>query len=73
MATDALCALLLSAEGYRANVAEFVSAEHTAKNVLLTGVYKGPNPRRAEILRDVADVKARFGIREQRLETLLGA
>jgi len=71
MATDAIRALLLSAHGYRTNVAEFISAEHTAKNVLITGVHKGPNPRKAEILAQVADVKARFGIKEQKLETLL--
>ena len=72
MATDAIRALLLSAHGYRTNVAEFISAEHTAKNVLITGVFKGPNPRKAETLAQVSEVKLRFGIKEQKLEKLLG-
>ena len=67
MVTDAVRAKLLEAEGYRVNVAEFVSAEHTAKNVLIAAVRKGPNPRRTQVLSDVADMMAQFGVKEQKL------
>jgi len=56
LATDTLRAQLLELHGYRAQLVEFVSLEHTAKNVLIRAV-KGPpageEARRAyEALRD---------------------
>lgn len=71
MVTDGLRAKLLESQGYRVNVAEFISAEHTAKNVLITGVFKGANPHRTDILAQITDIKKQFGIQEQKLEKLL--
>jgi SAM-dependent methyltransferase len=71
MVTDSLRALLLEAEGYETQVFEFVSLEHTSKNKMILAVRRGPNPRRDEVLRQVRDIKAFYGIREQCLETLL--
>jgi hypothetical protein len=45
--TDALRASALEALGYRVDVMEFVSAEHTAKNVMIRAV-RAPSPHRAE-------------------------
>lgn len=36
--TDAVRALLLEAHGYEVRIIEFVSTEHTAKNLLITAV-----------------------------------
>ncbi|HWB61038.1 MAG TPA: SAM-dependent methyltransferase [Chthoniobacteraceae bacterium] len=76
MATDALRTLLLERAGYRVRVAEFVSPEHTAKNVMLIATRR---PRTlaesavAEINRRIVALKKFYGIKHQRLEHLLMA
>jgi SAM-dependent methyltransferase len=70
--TDGLRALLLEASGYQVKVFEFISLEHTDKNKMLLGIKHNQNPARAaELWQQVSALKAYFGIREQRLETLL--
>jgi len=72
MVTDGLRALLLEAQGYETQVFEFVSLEHTSKNKMILAVRRGTAPaRRDELLRQVAEVKAFYGIHEHCLETLL--
>lgn len=70
--TDALRALLLEIHGYKAEVFEFISPEHTSKNLMIAA------QRRAQP-RDAGPLRAQFrelmqfhGIREQRLARLLG-
>ncbi|HSI56573.1 MAG TPA: SAM-dependent methyltransferase [Ideonella sp.] len=73
MVTDSLRALLLEAEGYDAQVFEFVALEHTSKNKMILAV-KRPRPaagRREAALRQVAEIKAFYGVREHALESLL--
>ncbi|MEO8298109.1 MAG: SAM-dependent methyltransferase [Burkholderiales bacterium] len=74
MVTDSLRALLLEAHGYDTQVFEFISLEHTAKNKMILAV-KRATPlaaaRRDELLRQIAEIKAFYGIREQQLEALL--
>jgi hypothetical protein len=41
-ATDALRALLLEWAGYRTKVFEFISTEHTAKNLMIAGIRVRP-------------------------------
>ena len=69
--TDALRALLLEWAGYRTKVFEFVSTEHTAKNLMIAAVKAHPagNADTAEKLRDFARF---YGIRTQKLATHLG-
>ena len=70
-ATDALRALLLEWSGYRTRVIEFISTEHTAKNLMITAVKareKG-DPAAADRIREFA---AFYGIRRQALATQLG-
>ena len=78
MVTDGLRALLLEAHGYDAQVFEFVALEHTSKNKMIlavrrTGRQDTPQAlrRRADVLAQVAELKAFYGIREHCLETLL--
>lgn len=76
MLTDSLRALLLQAAGYDTQVFEFVSLEHTAKNKMILAVKREkplPEPARAELLAQVAELKRFFGVREQQLETLLAS
>ncbi|MCT8986302.1 class I SAM-dependent methyltransferase [Shewanella phaeophyticola] len=71
MVTDGLRALLLEAHGYDTQVFEFISLEHTSKNKMILA-QKRKQPRdNSAILKQVADIKAFYGIKEQCLETLL--
>jgi hypothetical protein len=76
MVTDSLRALLLEANGYDAQVFEFVSLEHTSKNKMILAVRRRQplTAARQQALRDeIAAIKAFYGIREHCLETLLQA
>ena len=43
MVTDAIRALILEAFGYKTKVFDFISTEHTPKNVLIVGIKKEKN------------------------------
>jgi SAM-dependent methyltransferase len=73
MLTDGLRALLLDACGYDTQVFEFVSLEHTAKNKMILAVKRPSAVAKDELLQQVRDIKAFYGIQEQCLETLLKA
>ena len=67
--TDGIRALLMEANGYQVKALEFVSVEHTPKNMMLIGVKKKAN---LDALAKIQAIKAQFGIKEHYLETLLG-
>lgn len=71
--TDGIRALLLEANGYKTSVFEFISTEHTAKNVMITAVAGGEKSsgKKAAALEKVAALKAGFGVKEHFLEKLL--
>ena len=71
MVTDTLRALLLEANGYKTQILEFVSLEHTSKNKMILAVRGAGTAARDEILAQVAELKAFYGIEHQMLETLL--
>jgi hypothetical protein len=76
MVTDSLRALLLEANGYDAQVFEFVALEHTSKNKMILAVRRtagGPTEqqRRAAAQAQVDEIKAFYGVREHCLETML--
>ena len=72
MVTDSMRALLLETCGYEAQVFEFVSLEHTSKNKMILARRLDAAGDRVERARgELADLKSFYGIREQRLETLL--
>jgi len=76
MVTDSLRALLLEAHGYDTQVFEFVALEHTSKNKMILAVKRDPHGARAaspEVLRQVQEIKAFYGVAEHCLETLLRA
>jgi hypothetical protein len=73
MVTDTLRALLLELSGYRTKVFEFVSDAHTPKNNLIVAEKDGRAGRdREAVLKQIAEVKAMFGIERHYLEGLLG-
>jgi hypothetical protein len=69
--TDALRAELLEWCGYRTKVLEFISTEHTAKNLMIAAVKVRP-PGDAADARRVRQLAAFYGIRTQRLASHLG-
>jgi len=71
--TDSLRALIMEAFGYKTNVFEFISTEHTPKNVMIVGrkVFE-TNPEKQQLLDNIAAIKQFFGIKKHYLETLLG-
>jgi hypothetical protein len=78
MVTDSLRALLLEANGYDAQVFEFVALEHTSKNKMILAVRRAPDApdeayRRAQAREQIVQIKTFYGIGEQCLETMLAA
>ncbi len=71
MVTDTIRALILECFGYKTQVMEFIEMEHTPKNVLLVGRKTNKVTNRGQILRQIADLKVRYGIKQHYLETVL--
>jgi SAM-dependent methyltransferase len=75
--TDALRARLLEWAGYRVKVFEFISAGHTAKNLMIAAIKPRPAEQRApdatnEIARHIRALAAAYGVRTQALAAQLG-
>jgi Methyltransferase domain len=66
--TDGMRALLMEAHGYKTKVFEFISTEHTPKNVMIVGIKGKP---KKEALLQIDALKKHYGISHHYLETLL--
>lgn len=73
MLTDGLRAMLLDAAGYDTQVFEFISLEHTNKNKMILAVKRSQPKDNAEVVAQVRDIKAFYGLQHQCLEALLKA
>ncbi len=71
MLTDAIRALLLEANGYKTKVFEFISSDHTGKNVMITAVRSPKARSRETVLYEIAQLKQQFGLKTHFLETLI--
>ncbi len=69
--TDALRSLLLELSGYDAKVFEFISPEHTSKNLMVVGVKHDRTIETTAILQQIEDLKNLYGIQVHYLESLL--
>ena len=69
--TDGLRSLLLESEGYKTKLFEFVSTEHTPKNNMLVATRVKERHDKATIAHQIEALKHEFGIRSQRLDSLL--
>ncbi|WP_185211885.1 class I SAM-dependent methyltransferase [Sphingobacterium mizutaii] len=73
MLTDSIRALILEYYGYEMRVMQFISDQHTPKNVMLVGSKRKIEPKKqVEILEKIKSLKAYFGINYQHLERLCG-
>lgn len=70
--TDTIRALIMEAYGYKTKVFEFISTEHTPKNVMIAGV-KTTNETtpRPEVLEQIKQLKALFNLEYHELERLM--
>jgi SAM-dependent methyltransferase len=68
--TDAFRALILRIMGYKTDVVEFVSPEHTDKNLMIRAVKRGQQDT-AQFIQEYLDLKHYWGVTPY-LETLLG-
>ncbi len=66
--TDSIRALLMESRGYRTQVFEFISTEHTAKNLMIVGSKSKPD---AAARGKIEALKNQFGLAEHFLETLI--
>ena len=66
--TDGLRALIMQAHGYKTKMLEFISSEHTPKNVMITGIKSKPKPA---LMQEVERIKKHYGIKAHYLEKLL--
>lgn len=66
--TDGIRALLMESRGYHTKVFEFISTEHTAKNLMIVGIKGKPN---RQALEKVDAIKRDYGIEYHYLERLL--
>ncbi len=71
--TDGLRAMIMEASGYKTKVFEFISTEHTPKNVMIVGRKTDSDAAgRKELPEKIRNIKQLFGIRQHYLEQLLG-
>lgn len=66
--TDSIRSLLMEAHGYQTKVFEFISTEHTPKNMMIVGMKGKPNPEAKGIIQEI---KNQFGISSHYLEKIL--
>ncbi|GGE26864.1 class I SAM-dependent methyltransferase [Sphingobacterium cellulitidis] len=73
MLTDSIRSLIMEYYGYEMRVMQFISDQHTPKNVMLVGLKKSTDSKKqAEILNKIQELKQYFGIGYQHLERLCG-
>jgi tRNA A58 N-methylase Trm61 len=69
--TDGIRALMLEAHGYKTKVFEFISMEHTPKNVMIVGrKIPGKPGSKTKSLESIRAIKELFGIQRHYLEEL---
>lgn len=73
MLTDGMRSLILEYYGYSTKVFEFISGEHTPKNVMIVAEKKPKTDnQKQEILQKIQETKSYFGIEFHYLEKLMG-
>ena len=70
--TDALRALIMESFGYKTKIFEFISTEHTPKNLMIVGQKTGNTLKDKELIyENIAAIKNTYGINKHYLEKLL--
>ena len=69
--TDSIRSLILEKQGYTTKVFEFISLEHTGKNVMITATRHAKKVDTTKIQAQIDELKTMFGIAVHALEELL--
>lgn len=69
MITDGIRAMMMEKLGYETKVFEFISTEHTAKNIMITAAFTGK--QNEHLTQEIKQLKAAFGVKRHYLEELL--
>jgi len=70
--TDGIRALALEAAGYDTSVFEFISSEHTGKNLMIAATLRQAKKDAAPVREELRALMDFFGLRSQRLVRVLG-
>ena len=69
--TDSIRAMILEMHGYKTKVFEFISTEHTPKNLLIVGIKSETAIKQPDLWQEkIKELKALFNIEEHYLEKL---
>ena len=71
MVTDTIRALILEKHSYNTKVFEFISNEHTRKNVMLVGTKSSKKVNETKVNTKISELKTAYQIENHYLETLL--
>ena len=71
MVTDTLRALIMEKHDYATNIFEFISNEHTRKNVMLVGTKSNKKADTKSLNAKIKALKTEFGVEEHYLEGLM--
>ena len=69
--TDTIRALILEWHGYKTHIFEFISSEHTGKNLMITAIKHQGEVNKERIQKEIDALKSTFGIEEHYLEKVL--
>lgn len=69
--TDTIRALLMESKGYKTKVFEFISTEHTGKNLMIVGTKSAQKTDPDKYLKEVRKLKKEFGIQQHYLEKII--
>jgi hypothetical protein len=70
MITDTIRALIMEQKGYDSKIFEFISSEHTAKNLMIAGVKTNKNIDVEVLQQKINGMKKQYGIQYHYLEKL---
>jgi hypothetical protein len=71
MITDTIRALIMEEQGYESKIFEFISNEHTAKNLMIAGVKTDKKIEMEPLQLKIDGLKKQYGIEYHHLEKLL--
>jgi hypothetical protein len=70
--TDTLRAMIMELYGYKTNIFEFITTEHTPKNLMIVGEKRAAvSPDKERIEQEIQAIKNIYGIEKHYLESLL--
>jgi len=71
MVTDTMRALIMEKHQYNTKIFEFISNEHTRKNVMLVGTKSNKKPDSESLNNKISSIKQMFGVEQHYLEGLI--